>query len=414
MPVQRRAPRHGQRRRSGPRGLDARPHLRAAARPRGRPGGGGSTRRRRASSTPPGWPGEPARQQPQQRAGVAHVERARRWPPAAACRPDPADRPARRRVLVDAGAQAAAARRGSSACPPSRGSCATATGSSHIAPNSAARWEIDLSGGRRERARAAGRRARIAAAHASATGKPSSLDQLARRARPRRRRRSTASSRPSACPGRARAPCRRCSRLPCPSASATCATIPGRLGTVRRSSCTWPPARSASSSRRRSLAARVVPVARSPPASPARSVAADLAQARDRRRRSRPRSPRGWPGRCRSRSRSWRPPRGWRRESSGPTRGSARPRASSRGLGDEHVGQHVRQVADRGQQPVVGVGVDRHRAGAERDDQPVQALVEQARRALARASGTRRRPRRGPRARAPRRPSRRPRSGGRR
>ncbi len=42
-------------------------------------------------------------------------------------------------------------------------------------------------------------------------------------------------------------------------------------------------------------------------------------------RRSRPRSPRGWPRRCRSRSRSWRPPRAWRRGS------WARPAAPRRG-----------------------------------------------------------------------------------
>ena len=35
------------------------------------------------------------------------------------------------------------------------------------------------------------------------------------------------------------------------------------------------------------------------------------------------------------------------------------------GLGHQHVGQHVRQVADRRQQAVVGLGVDRHRPRAE-------------------------------------------------
>ena len=53
-------------------------------------------------------------------------------------------------------------------------------------------------------------------------------------------------------------------------------------------------------------------------------------------------------------------------------------------LRDEHVGQHVRQVAEDGHEPVVGLGVDRDRAGAELHDEAVQALVEEAARLLVR------------------------------
>ena len=63
----------------------------AAAAPRpGRPGAGGSTRRRRASTAPAGWPASQPGQQPQQRAGVADVDRRR---PCAA-QADAADRAA--------------------------------------------------------------------------------------------------------------------------------------------------------------------------------------------------------------------------------------------------------------------------------------------------------------------------------
>ena len=55
-----------------------------------------------------------------------------------------------------------------------------------------------------------------------------------------------------------------------------------------------------------------------------------------------------------------------------------------RGLRDQHVGHHVRQVRHGGQHAVVGLGVDRDRLRAEADDQPVQALVEQAAGALGR------------------------------
>jgi len=49
------------------------------------------------------------------------------------------------------------------------------------------------------------------------------------------------------------------------------------------------------------------------------------------------------------------------------------------GLRDEHVREHVRQVRDRGQQRVVGLGVDRGRAGTEPVQEPVQPLVEDSR-----------------------------------
>ena len=48
------------------------------------------------------------------------------------------------------------------------------------------------------------------------------------------------------------------------------------------------------------------------------------------------------------------------------------------GLADEDVGDHVRKVADRRHQPVVGLGVDRLRAGAEAGDGALQAVVEDA------------------------------------
>src|SRR3712207_8936515 len=49
------------------------------------------------------------------------------------------------------------------------------------------------------------------------------------------------------------------------------------------------------------------------------------------------------------------------------------------------VRQDVRHVTEHGDEPVVGGGVDRDRPGADPGHQAVQALVEQARRALARS-----------------------------
>ena len=48
------------------------------------------------------------------------------------------------------------------------------------------------------------------------------------------------------------------------------------------------------------------------------------------------------------------------------------------GLRDEQVGQHVRQVRDAREQPVMGFGVDRRGAGAEPSQQPVEPLVQHA------------------------------------
>ena len=81
---------------------------------------------------------------------------------------------------------------------------------------------------------------------------------------------------------------------------------------------------------------------------------------------------------------------------------------------DEHVREHVRQVRDARHHAVVRLGVDRRRLRAERDEQAVQALVEDARTCPWRASGTTSRPRTCPR--APGRPPRprRPPAGGRR
>ena len=158
--------------------------------------------------------------------------------------------------------------------------------------------------------------------------------------------------------------------------------------------------RSASSSRRRSLAGGVVPAGhrarrrrpagRPPPRAGAR-----------RWRRSRPRSPRGWPRRCRSRSRSWRPPRASRRGSSGPTRGTS-PRSAAwatRTLAST-CGRWLTTASRRSW----ALGVDRRRPRAEGRDQPVQALVEQSRRGLGGRQVPDARPRTGPRGRA-RRPA---------
>ena len=98
------------------------------------------------------------------------------------------------------------------------------------------------------------------------------------------------------------------------------------------------------------------------------------------------RRPRDCSRRCRPRSPGWRRRPGSCRGSSGRPRAGARsPRLElRRRLCDEDVGDHVRQVADRRHQPVVGVGVDRLRAGAEVGDGALQAVVEDAARALGR------------------------------
>ena len=64
----------------------------------------------------------------------------------------------------------------------------------------------------------------------------------------------------------------------------------------------------------------------------------------------------------------------------GPTWRSASPCVGQPrgGLRGEHVGQHVRQVAEHGHEPVVGLGVHRHRLRAHVHHEAVQALVQEA------------------------------------
>ena len=107
-------------------------------------------------------------------------------------------------------------------------------------------------------------------------------DQLLRAGRRAARRRPTARRRPGGCPRRATAPCRRCSRPPGPSASASSAITPGRLGTEARSSRTacppTPPISPAPSSASRSARARSFQCDTAA-ASPACEARAHLAQA---------------------------------------------------------------------------------------------------------------------------------------
>ena len=164
-----------------------------------------------------------------------------------------------------------------------------------------------------------------------------------------------------------------------PSASASCATIPGRLGTATRSSLTGPPARSASSRRWRS--ARAPSIQRSSRAgSPAR-------------RSSRTSCERGEVGvqlaleRLAVRQEDVAPQR---RVRARHARRVAEARAGrrqalrlvgqlARGLAHQHVREHVRQVADGRHQAVVHVGRDRGRPRAERRHEPVEALVQTCR-----------------------------------
>ena len=98
----------------------------------------------------------------------------------------------------------------------------------------------------------------------------------------------------------------------------------------------------------------------------------------------------------------------------GPTSGRRSDSSAARrgGLADEHVGEHVREVADRRHQPVVGLGVDRLRPRAQVGDRPLQAVVDGRRSSARSASGTSARPRTGRRARSrPRRSRRRPADG---
>ena len=128
------------------------------------------------------------------------------------------------------------------------------------------------------------------------------------------------------------------------------------------------------------------------------------------------RPPRGCWRRCRPRSPGWSRRRGSCRGS------SARPRAAAResrlsaaaASATSALATHVRQVADRRHQPVVGGGVDRLRAGAERRRRAAAGGRRGGRWSARSGSGTSGRPRRGRRGRSRPRPSRRPPAGGRR
>ena len=171
---------------------------------------------------------------------------------------------------------------------------------------------------------------------------------------------------------------------PRPSASATSATTPGRFGTETRSSCTSPPARSASSSRRRSSRAPSFQRRRASP-SPAGERRADLAEPRDRVvDRADQRVGVGEVDVAPDRGVGAGDARDVAEARAGRRQPLALLRQRARGLGDEHVGEHVREVRDRRHQAVVRVGVERRRPRAEAGQQPVQALVE-------RAAGARRR-----------------------
>ena len=239
------------------------------------------------------------------------------------------------------------------------------------------RRRAQLAGESAGRARSAcSSRAPHAARHRGSRGRRSARA----RPEPAPRRVSTARRRPGGCPRRARAPCRRCSR---PRARARARSRRSRPGG-------WAPTRAArdgparQARRRAARRARRARARSTPSPLPRRPARAARAPRRGcpRARRSPRSARRGWTCRCRSRSRCWRRRRAWRRGSS--ARRPAVRLASSlaehcRGLGDEHVGEHVRQVRDARHQAVVGVGVDRGGARAEAGQQSVQALVEHAR-----------------------------------
>ena len=196
-----------------------------------------------------------------------------------------------------------------------------------------------------------------------------------------------------------------------PRASASSATVPGRLATTIRSSVSGPAASSASSSRRRSAAAararrrgrrgRRRGPARPPPAGGRRVLdrrrdriaVAGEDVAPDRRIRA------GDPGRVAKARADLGHPLGV-------------PCQLRRRLADEDVGDDVGEVADGRHQPVVGLGVDRLRPRAEIGDDPLQRVVEEAARALGRGQVPARARRRGRRGRSRRRRSRRRRAGG--
>ena len=215
-----------------PRDLQRRQPLLAAARGRRPSRAAGprsrSTGRRRIESSPSSvqlaavLPGEPARQQPQQGAGVADVDRRRARRRAGRRRADPqravaqADRDPTRRLHLRRPSAQRRPRPGSSGCRRRRGSPRSASPPPPIAAISAARWEIDLSaGGRREpRSGPEGSKRVIAAALLPGAEHGDRVAELAdqRRgaARPARRRRPRARPRRRSCREPGRAPCPRC------------------------------------------------------------------------------------------------------------------------------------------------------------------------------------------------------------
>ena len=369
-------------------------------------------------------PGEPAGQEPQQRAGVADVDRGR----ARAAQPDPADpqvdgRGVRRdsRLVPEPASDLGAERldrRERRARVGGVEVAAIRVSPSAIAATIAARWEIDLSGGG------------VSVPRSGPAGSKRA-SSLAGRRRPRPTWPRLADdlggalglARPGD-PDRDRAGAhvgRRVERHVLdvdparPSASAISATVPGRFSTPIRSSRRSPPTRSDSSSRRRSSPAARVPRADRRRASPARissaasrrrSPTASISAATASRLVAKM-SPQiaGLAPATRVVSRKLGPTSGRRSDSSES--------AAAASL-DEHVGEHVRQVADRRHHPVVGLGVDRLRPGAELGDGALQAVVVEAARVARSGSGTSARPRAARRARSRPRRSRRRRAGGRR
>ena len=162
-----------------------------------------------------------------------------------------------------------------------------------------------------------------------------------------------------------------------PSASATSATIPGRFGTRTRSSCSGPPAISASiSSRRRppACSCQAATASRSPErsssaASVRRATAASISAATASR----------LPAKMSPQIAGLAPATRVASRKLGPDLGQVLGLLAERRrrLGDEHVGEHVRQVADRRHQPVVGLGLDRLRPGAHVGDRALHPVVEQ-------------------------------------
>ena len=352
-----------------------------------------STGRRRIDSSPssvhapPGLAGEPAGQQPHQRAGVADVDRRR---PARAPRAGPGRGSRARRRAARRARRAPARPRASSACRRRRGSRVIRTGSAVIAPSSAARWEIDLSGGARERRRAARAAGSKRTFMRAPPRSPSpAISSSARRPR-RARRRSTARSMPlalsgggverhvddvDAARGRARARSRR--------------RRPGRFGTEHAQlvhlaagevGLEQPPA---------VLARGVVPRARSPSSSPAGERVAHRRQPRDRvvdRRHQRVGVGEVDVAPDRGVARR---PRASRRGSSGRSPAAARPRRTAPARPGRRARWRARAAGARRRpsaRSCVSASIAAGRAPSSRE-QPVQALVE--RRRSVRAVGVR-------------------------